>query len=226
MRYRYGTGTGCSALTPRSWSAGCRRPFHPDGGAGFCNAANQKGCFYPKDFVCVCHGQQGVTRADSEVLMRLPCTCPAELFQAAVDLEKAAKKRALSEQTVAKREEKKRTGQGEKELAVLNEILLSAEDSQKLRDTHSNPSSQSAPVGIQASLEEAFSTFLAGKLAEFDGQGAGELAGEELAHRREEKRQVFLRLWHGVRRKRRFTTDLVERVVNEAYDGYHLAFEQ
>ena len=179
----------------------------------------------------MCHGQQGAARADSEVLMRMPCTCPAEVFQAAVDQEKAAKKRALSEQTVAKREEKKRTEQGDKELAVLNEILLSAEDAQKLRDTRSNPSSQSAvpPVGIQASLEEAFSTFLAGKLAEFDGQGAGDLAllsAEELAHRREEKRQVYLRLWHGVRRKRRFTTDLVERVVNEAYDGYHLAFEQ
>lgn len=33
---------------------GCMRAICVAGGPGFCNAANQKTCFYPKDFECKC----------------------------------------------------------------------------------------------------------------------------------------------------------------------------
>ena len=85
-------------LTPSLGSClatGCRRPYNPDGGPGFCNVRNQKDCFMPSDFNCVCRKNakgEVLKRESSAIVQREPCVCPADVFEAAVLTEKEARK--------------------------------------------------------------------------------------------------------------------------------------
>jgi hypothetical protein len=69
--------------------------YNPDGGPGFCNVRNQKDCFMPSAFNCVCRKNakgEVLKRDESAIVMREPCVCPADVFDAAVQAEKASKK--------------------------------------------------------------------------------------------------------------------------------------
>jgi hypothetical protein len=218
-------GGGRSAPT-----AGCRRPYNPAGGDGYCNNEKQKYCFYPKDFVCTClktHAGVAMDRAGSEVLKRSSCICPAPEFEAAcakeAEVARADRKRRRQKHTF-KEAESCDEADGVPLPPLTSEILLTVNQAEAQAEDGTSRLQVQGTDGARSAHDLDFESFLTEH--SLGRCGANRDAMVEQTEAEVKTENVARRVWMEIRCMHRLTNDIGRAAMAEAFSIHEVSLSQ